>query len=229
MTDLPNLPAAEMAIVQATNDFRRAQGVGRLTRNHTLDTAARAFATYLARSGRFAHEADGRSPADRAKASGYAYCTVAENLALNLDSRGFKTGKLVRDVVEGWKHSKGHRHNMLLPQVTEIGVGVARAPGKDPKFLSVQLFGRPLSLTIRFKITNKSRETVGYRYAGRTYTIKPRMTVTHKSCSAGNIVFEHRGGLLTSASRIANYNARNGASYLIDRKAGGKVGVSEQR
>ncbi|MFV0294689.1 MAG: CAP domain-containing protein, partial [Hyphomicrobiaceae bacterium] len=103
MTDLPNLPAAEVAIVRATNDFRRAQGVGKLSRNPTLDTAARAFANYLARSGKFAHEADGRSPADRTKASGYAYCTVAENLALNLDSRGFKTGKLVRDVVEGWK------------------------------------------------------------------------------------------------------------------------------
>ena len=53
------------------------------------------------------------NPPQRAEAQGYRYCTVAENLALNLDSRGFETRQLARKAVEGWKASPGHRANML--------------------------------------------------------------------------------------------------------------------
>jgi uncharacterized protein YkwD len=59
--------------------------------------------TTSAKSGKFGHEADGRQPGQRAEAQGYRYCTVAENLALNLDSRGFETKELARKAVEGWK------------------------------------------------------------------------------------------------------------------------------
>ena len=139
MADIPDLARTELAIIAATNAFRRDERLGPLTRNAALDQTAKLFASYLAKSGRFAHEADGRQPADRAKASGYRYCTVAENLALNLDSRGFTAEKLSSEAIQGWKESPGHRKNMLLRHVTEIGVGVAQAPGGDPKFLSVQL------------------------------------------------------------------------------------------
>ena len=127
--------------------------------------------TTSARSGKFAHEADGRQPADRAVAQGYRYCLVAENLALNLDSRGFETRQLARDAVEGWKASPGHRANMLQPQVTEIGVAVVRAPDPDPKFISVQLFGRPEALRIAFKIENRVGTAVRYRLGDETITL----------------------------------------------------------
>ena len=81
---------------------------------------------------------------------------MAENLALNLDSRGFETKQLARDAVEGWKGSPGHRANMLRPHVTEIGVAVVRAPDRDPKFISVQLFGRPEALKVKFNIENQA-------------------------------------------------------------------------
>ena len=143
MVTLPDLPQTEIAIVEMTNAFRKENKLGALAPNKALAAAARAFADYLAKSGKFAHEADGRKPAARAEAQGYRYCTVAENLALNLDSRGFETRQLARNAVEGWKASPGHRANMLAPHVTEIGVAVVRAPDPDPKFISVQLFGRP--------------------------------------------------------------------------------------
>ena len=67
---------------------------------------AAGFAHYLAKTGKFAHEADGREPSDRAAEQGYRYCLLAENLALNLDSRGFESRKLAGDVLKGWKESK---------------------------------------------------------------------------------------------------------------------------
>ena len=143
MATLPDLPQTEIAIVEMTNAFRKESRLGEVKPNAALTAAARAFAEYLAKTGKFAHEADGRQPAQRAEAAGYRYCLVAENLAMNLDSRGFETRALARAAVEGWKNSPGHRANMLQPTVTEIGVAVARAPDKDPKFISVQLFGRP--------------------------------------------------------------------------------------
>ncbi len=162
MVDIPDLARTEVAIVAQTNAFRREERLAPVVRNAALDQAARLFAAYLAKTGRFAHEADGRQPADRVKASGYQYCTVAENLALNLDSRGFTAEKLSGEAIEGWKNSPGHRKNILLPDVTEIGVGVARAPDADPKFLSVQLFGRPSSLTFEFRVANRSGSAITY-------------------------------------------------------------------
>ena len=91
MASLPDLPQTEIAIVEMTNAFRKDNKLAPFKPNAALTAAARAFADYLGKSGKFAHEADGRQPAQRAEAQGYRYCTVAENLALNLDSRGFET------------------------------------------------------------------------------------------------------------------------------------------
>src|ERR1051325_11059326 len=108
MATLPDLPQTEIAIVEMTNAFRKDNKLGALKPNPALTAAARAFADYLGKSGKFGHEADGRRPAERVVAQGYRYCTVAENLALNLDSLGFETRQLARDAVEGWKGSPGH-------------------------------------------------------------------------------------------------------------------------
>src|SRR5207248_4440757 len=107
MATLPDLPQTEIAIVELTNAFRSESKLGELKPNAALAAAARAFAEYLAKTGKFAHEADGRQPAQRAQAQGYRYCLIAENLAMNLDSRGFETRVLTRDAVEGWKSSPG--------------------------------------------------------------------------------------------------------------------------
>lgn len=227
MADIPDLARTEIAIIAATNAFRGEQRLGPLTRNAALDQTARLFANYLAKSGRFAHEADGRQPAERATASGYKYCTVAENLALNLDSRGFTAEKLSSEAVEGWKNSPGHRKNMLLPHVTEIGVGVARAPGADPKFLSVQLFGRPASLAIEFRISNRSTQTVSYAFGSKTQTLEPRVIVTHKSCDPGEIRFDRAGNWLTGTKIDARFEARSGALYVVKTAAGGRIVVTK--
>ena len=79
--DMPDLAKTEVAIIAMTNAFRSENQLQSVRTNTVLATAAKAYAEYLARTGKFAHEADGRQPADRAKAAGYSYCIVAENLA----------------------------------------------------------------------------------------------------------------------------------------------------
>ena len=65
MPDLPDIARTEIVIVELTNAFRRGEKLGEVKLNAELTAAARLFAQYLAKSGRFAHEADGRKPAER--------------------------------------------------------------------------------------------------------------------------------------------------------------------
>ena len=215
MPDLPDIARTEFAIIEMTNTFRHEQKLGAVKRNKELDTAAKLFAEYLAKTGKFAHDADGRQPSDRGKAAGYKFCLFAENLASHLDSRGFTTPGLAGAAVEGWKNSPGHRKNMVQPHVTEIGVGVARAPGSDPKFLSVQLFGRPEQLKYHFKIENKAGVAVSYTALGRQHTLEPRVITTHTVCEPGSIVFERAGSWLSGARIDAKFEARDGAVFTL--------------
>jgi hypothetical protein len=219
MATLPDLPQTEVAIVEMTNAFRKENRLGALAPNRALTIAARAFADYLGKSGKFGHEADGRKPAERIEAQGYRYCLVAENLALNLDSRGFETIKLARDAVEGWKNSPGHRANMLLPGATEIGVAVVRAPDRNPKFISVQLFGRPDSLKVEFSIANRTGTAIGYRLGEEKATLSPRTIVTHTRCEPDKLTFE---------KAAPAYEPRNGDRFVVTPKGQG-VEVSLER
>ena len=223
MATLPDLPQTEIAIVEMTNAFRKDSKLGALKPNPALTAAARAFAKYLGETGRFGHEADGRHPAQRAEAQGYRYCTVAENLALNLDSRGFETKKLAREAVEGWKGSPGHRANMLQPHVTEIGVGVVRAPDPNPKFISVQLFGRPEALRVEFSIVNRAGAPVRYSLGEEMLTLPARTIATYTRCDPDKLTFERAG----TAARP--HEPRNGDRFVVRAGVGGAIAVDVER
>jgi len=184
----PDLPAVEIAIVEMTNAFRQSHKFSALRRNPLLDKVARNYAQYLARSGKFSHSADGRQVADRARDGGYRYCWVGENLASRLDSRGFQTRQLALSSIEGWKNSPGHRRNMLQGLATEIGVGVARAPGQH-KYLSVQVLGRPEALRFSFKVRNETAHALRYTYRGKAQNLPPSMVIKHTVCEPGALVF----------------------------------------
>ena len=214
---LPDLPQTETAIVEMTNAFRKEHKLGEVRPNAALAAAARAFADYLAKSGTFAHEADGRQPHQRAEAHGYRYCLVAENLAMNLDSRGFATRQLALEAVEGWKSSPGHRANLLQAGVTEIGVAVVRVADKNPKFVSVQLFGRPASLKVAFSITNRAGTPVRYSLGREQHTLPARTTVTHTTCDPGRLGFDQVRGTAQFAPRDGDrFVARAGAAGAVE-------------
>lgn len=222
----PDLPAVETAIVEMTNIFRRSQRLTELRRNRLLDQAARRYASFLAKSGRFSHEADGRSHGDRIASTGYKYCQASENLALHMDSRGFQARALARAAIEGWKNSPGHRKNLVAPYVTEIGVGVAKATGIH-KYLSVQLFGRPSAFQFRFKVMNGTPATITYRYEGRSTKLAASVVVTHTVCRPGELSFpkavgagqQQRGGwssgYITRAGDLYRAVPRRGGGFKI--------------
>lgn len=200
----------ELAIIEMTNAYRAGHKASAVTPDKRLAAAARAYAEYLARTGKFSHEADGRDPGKRAESAGYSYCAVAENLALHLDSRGFASRQLARLAMDGWIASPGHQKNLVAPYVTEIGVAVARAPGPHPKYISVQLFGRPIKLRYRFRIANRAKSQVSYRLGGQRLSIAPSTIVAHAACEPAKLSFD-----ANVAAKKADYETRDGQLYTL--------------
>lgn len=224
---LPDTPVVEAAIVEFTNVYRGRQKLSALTVNSTLTRAARAYAAYLAKHGQFSHTADGRGAGERIQSAGYRWCQYGENLALHVDSRGFEARVLAEKSVEGWINSPAHHANLVAPYMTEIGVGVARAPNKDPKFISVQLFARPKTLQYEFQVSNTTDRRVGYTFAGKTHEVAPSFAVTHTSCSPSEISFDSFGSGLWGKKLSMRYDALDGLVYLLkaDAAAGLRIEI----
>ncbi|HEY4261398.1 MAG TPA: CAP domain-containing protein, partial [Schlesneria sp.] len=89
---------------------------------------------------------------------------------------------------EGWKHSPGHRKNMLDRDVTETGVAVAWSK-ETGHYYAVQMFGRPKSLAIEFQIANEAGASVQYQIDEHTFSLPPRLIRTHHICRPVPITF----------------------------------------
>ena len=105
-----------------------------------LVRAAQAFADYLAKHDKFDHDADGRTPMQRATAAGYKWCRVAENIAYEFNSRGFESEALAKALVRDWMGSRGHRRNLLDARLHDTGVGIAQSR-QTKRWYAVQMFG----------------------------------------------------------------------------------------
>ena len=106
-------------VVELTNVERQKAGLAPLAAQANLTQAATGHAGVLASGSCFAHTC-GPVPdfAERAKQAGYTnWSALAENIAA-----GQRTPEAV---VQAWMESPGHRANILNPQYTEIGVGLA--------------------------------------------------------------------------------------------------------
>lgn len=211
MPVLPDPPAAESAIIEMTNAFRADHKLAPVRQNPKLAAAARAYAKKLTAYQELSHTADGTTPAQRVASSGYTYCQVGENLASILATRGFTADEYARRAVTGWENSPGHRKNMLLPHVTETGVGVVRASPTEPKYIAVQLFARPEAAKYSFKIRNEAPRPIAYRFNETPNTVSPRQIITHTSCLPGTIAFE-----TAAAPNVkARYETRAGQVYSL--------------
>ncbi len=214
---LPDIAKTEIAIVEMTNDFRKKNGLNAVTHEFRLMNAARAFAIYLARTGKFAHEADGRQPSERVQTAGYQYCFVAENLALSQSSAGFETRDLARRMVEGWINSPGHRKNMLVDAATETAVAIARGPDGDPKYVAVQLFARPRHLAYEFQVSNNSGDTIRYIFGEKPQEVKSGLAIIHTACLPESISFDApRAG----SAPLGSYEAKDGMVFEIKKVSG---------
>jgi hypothetical protein len=222
---VPDLPKVEQHIVEMTNQVRREKNLSTLKVNAMLAKAARAYAQRLAQTGQFSHTADGRNPGQRAKSAGYEFCAIAENLAMDRANAGFDTGQLALQAIAGWMNSPPHRANILMASATEIGVGVARAPGATPKFISVEMFGRPASHTVKFEVVNLSGATVTYAFEGKTHELKPRLSLVQSTCMPGEISFSKPAGFFSTATEIARMPAQNGKRYTLKTGTNGSLTV----
>ena len=182
--------AAAERIVEATNAFRREAGLRELATDAKLAATARDFAQFMARTGKFGHEADGRTPSERVARHGYEYCFVAENIGYQFRTRGYSARELAAGLVEGWKNSPGHRKNLADRDATEIGVGIAR--GDNGRYYAVQVFARPAALAIEFSVANESARRAEYRIGPKEYHLPPRTVRTHLACGAETLALPDR-------------------------------------
>lgn len=151
------ITAVEDAIVKQTNEFRLSKGLDSVTPADGLQEAAVQFAKFMAETEKYGHRADGRTPAQRAKAAGYDYCVVRENIAYRTNSGEVTADSLIEVFVQGWIDSPPHRENMLADYITETGAGVATSDGIT--YYAVQMFGRPKAKAIKLTLENLSGET----------------------------------------------------------------------
>ena len=127
------LSEIEQAVIDATNAERKKAGLDPLTADPRLMEAARVHAANMAKLDKLDHTLDGQGADDRAKAAGYKFSRLAENIAWNQPKPS--------DAVAVWMDSRGHRENLLNKEYTQIGVAVAKNAKGEPYW--VQVFGTP--------------------------------------------------------------------------------------
>lgn len=210
---------AEVAerVFRKTNAFRTANRLEPLRVTRELTDAAQRFAEFMASTDQYGHDADGRTPAERARAHGYDYCVIAENIAFRFSSSGFDADQLAAQLMEGWEQSPRHRHNMLLASVLDLGVGVARS-GRAHRYYAVQIFGRPKSAASRFEIVNRTEAPVRYELDAEAFVLPPRVSRTHQGCFRGALKLVPQEGAAGTA-----VEARDGARYTLQRDAAGQL------
>jgi uncharacterized protein YkwD len=189
----PDLKDAARRVVDSTNALRKEEGRDPVAVNDELTATARYFANHMARNDEYGHTADGNQPSDRARRLGYDFCIVLENIAHTFDSRGFDAAPLADQFFTGWKESPPHRKNMLDPDVTETGVAVVRSETTG-HYYAVQMFGRPKSAAIVFKVENRAGEAVQYTVGGQEFDLTPRVVRTHTGCRPADVTFTWPGG-----------------------------------
>src|SRR5688572_7713586 len=72
----PDASAVAARVVELTNAFRAEHGRPKVRTDGKLQAAAQYFADYMARTGRYGHDADGKKPSDRARRHGYDYSLI---------------------------------------------------------------------------------------------------------------------------------------------------------
>jgi len=125
------------AVIALTNDERREKGVGTVKANALLNQAAQMKADDMAAKSYYSHVSpDGTAPPYWLSKVGYKYAAMGENLVIDRESS--------EAAVSAWMGSDSHRNNMLDPNMTEIGVGIAKGhyKGRDTVYV-VQILARP--------------------------------------------------------------------------------------
>jgi len=131
------------AVLCLLNAERAKHGLHPLARNLLLELSSQRHSDDMATRKFFSHDApEGTDPQARMKAEGYPLPWTGENLYMGTNAAASPV-----EALDGWMNSPGHRANILRPQFTQVGVGVAYSSAKpgdpDPAGVYTTNFGGP--------------------------------------------------------------------------------------
>jgi uncharacterized protein YkwD len=132
----PKSPAeARTAILARINGMRAADKLPPLDEDPALDRLAQSYSERMATENFFSHVSpDGLDLKTRLNKGGYAYQRAGENL-------GLAAGPIAAE----WsiEQSPGHRRNLLDPNFSRIGIGVAFSKREHPQALVTEILAKP--------------------------------------------------------------------------------------
>lgn len=121
----PMRDAVEAQIVVLTNQERAKAGLQPLAADTVLAQVSRGHSEEMARLNYFEHESPTpgyRDPWDRANRAGWDSNEFGENLFF---AEGHSPSKVAALCLAAWMKSPGHRANLLSPNYTRVGIGLA--------------------------------------------------------------------------------------------------------
>jgi len=158
--------AVERAVAWYTNIERRKRGLQPVSLDHRLRVAARQHSLEMGTRRYFSHYSPvttWRLPWQRAYYAGFWSPSVGENILLARKCRYRKPEQIGAYFVRLWMNSPEHRKNLLNPEWTRIGVGVARVGGV---WYAAQEFGLPLVRLEETTLTPESGAMMCLRLEG---------------------------------------------------------------
>ena len=121
----PVQPLEPEAALAQINAYRTRNGRKPVVLDERLSRAAAAQSKAQAGRSRIGHDgSDGSKPMQRAARAGYRAKIASENVASGQKS--------FSDVMRSWEGSSGHRENLLRPEVTAVGVAMAKNSSGRP-------------------------------------------------------------------------------------------------
>ena len=129
------LSEKELNTFKRHNEIRRRHDLPTFCVHPDLEKAARYHSEDMIKRDYFSHDTMGRDEdfSERIKSFGYTgFSTIAENIAYGAGAAGSPRG-----IMREWMQSDGHRHNILDPQLRQIGIGVHVGTWKGQKNTSM--------------------------------------------------------------------------------------------
>ncbi len=122
------------------NAYRAKNGLNPLRLNANLIRAAQIHSQDLSRADRISHYgSDGSDTLERVERTGYRPRLTAENVGTGQRS--------LNEVIKGWKNSRDHNANLLLPDAEEFGIAMVHAPDTKFKTFWTLVLGAPMRAT----------------------------------------------------------------------------------
>ncbi len=132
-----NFASIERRVWRQVNQQRQRYGLRPLRRNPKLNQVARHYSWQMAAYNFYRHRGlRGETPRQRVVGNGIRAGLVGENL-MKLSQKPYPA----MVTVQSWMNSSGHRRNILLPQMTETGIGVWQ---RGSTYFVTQLYMQPM-------------------------------------------------------------------------------------